>query len=40
VRAAVEQGQMDPRRYESYRRLRRLQQTLGTAQERARRRDG
>ena len=40
VRAAVEQGQMDPRRYESYRRLRRLQQTLGTAEERARRRDG
>jgi len=40
VRAAVEQGHMDPRRYESYRRLRRLQQTLGTAQERARRRDG
>ena len=41
VRAAVEQGRIHPRRYESYRRLRRLQQTLGAApHERARRRGG
>lgn len=41
VRDGVEQGLMHPRRYESYRRLRRLQQTLGaTTHERSRRRDG
>ncbi len=40
VRAGVEQGRMDPRRYESYRRLRRLQHTLGPAHERSRRRGG
>lgn len=38
VRAAVEQGQMDPRRYESYRRLRRLQHTLRRPNEPPRRR--
>lgn len=38
VRAAVERGLIDPRRYESYRRLRRLQHTLAPARERARRR--
>jgi ribosome biogenesis GTPase len=38
VHAAVEQGQMDPRRYESYRRLRRLQHTLRRPNEPPRRR--
>lgn len=38
VRAGVELGLMHPRRYESYRRLRRLQHSLGPAHERAPRR--
>lgn len=40
VRAAAESGRMHPRRYESYRRLRRLQQTLPAGRERAPRRGG
>jgi ribosome biogenesis GTPase len=39
VRAAVESAAMDARRYESYRRLRRLQKDLKTAQGPGRRRD-
>ncbi len=38
VRAGVEQGLVHPRRYESYRRLRRLHQRLGPSPERTRRR--
>ncbi|MGC8521184.1 MAG: ribosome small subunit-dependent GTPase A [Steroidobacteraceae bacterium] len=40
VRAGAESGLMHPRRYESYRRLRRLQQTLGPPHARTRRRGG